>query len=176
MYTWTFLLAFIPLLTVAQVNNKRLVDSLEYVTDMPYMCESEEPYDIGCGSAIFWKVVQQKETIIPLLIDKLADSTTTEAFVANFGGRYAVGDVAYYALEEIIHGIPTFELLGVPFDADGCGSCSYWYHLRKDIENRKRFRKAFSKWYRKNKSNLIWVPSGQPFTGHHRGGMFHFKK
>jgi len=173
--TWTFILAFIPLLSIAQADNNGLVDSLKYVTDMPYMCESEKPYDVGCGSEIFWKVVQQKETVIPLLINKLADSTTTEAYVPNFGGQYTVGDIAYCALEEIIHGIPTFKLLGVKFDTHGCGYCAYWNHLRRDIKNRKKFQAAVRSWYEKNKSNLIWIPSGQPFTGPHNGGMFHLK-
>jgi hypothetical protein len=143
---------------------------------MPYMCESELPYGVGCGSKIFWKVVQQKDTIIPFLIDGLTDTTTTEAYVPNFGGQYAVGDIAYFALNEIINEVPTFELLGVAFDSQGCGFCSYWNYLRNDIANRKRFQNRVRNWYKTNKSNLIWVPSGQPFTGHHNGGMFQLKK
>jgi len=173
MNKWTLILIFIPTLTIAQVDNRKLVDSLKYVTDMPYICESERPYAIGCGSEIFWKAVQRKEIIIPFLIDKISDSTTTKAYVPNFGGQYAVGDIAYFALAEIIDGIPTFELLRVKFDKHGCGFCSYWNYLRSDIRNRERFEKSVRKWYKKNKSKLIWVPSGQPFTGHHNGGMFH---
>lgn len=169
-----YLLTFIPLLATAQVNNKKLVDSLQYVTDMPYICESE-PYGVGCGSKIFWKVVQQKDKIIPVLIDNLSDTTSSEAYVPNFGGKYAVADIAYLAMEEIIEGIPLFELLGVRFDAQDCGFCSYWKHVRADIKNRKRFQKAVRNWYRENKSNLLWVPSGQPFTGHHDGGLFYLK-
>src|SRR5688500_15883894 len=170
MNKWTIILILIPALATAQADNKRLVDSLRYVTDMPYMCESEKPYDIGCGSEIFWKAVQRKEKIIPFLIDKISDSTTTKAYVPNLGGQYAVGDIAYFALLEIIDGIPTFELLGVKFDNHGCGFCSYWNYLRNDIENRERFEKSVRKWYKDNKSKLIWVSSGQPFTGHHNGG------
>jgi hypothetical protein len=170
------MLVFFPLLTLGQVDNKKLVDSLKYVTDMPYMCESSLPYDIGCGSKIFWTVVQQKEAIIPLLIDNLTDTTTTPAYVPNLGGQYAVGDVAYFALNEIIDGIPTFKLLGVRFDKHGCGFCAYWNHLRADLKNRERFQKAVRQWYNKNKPNLVWVSSGAPFTGHHNGGMFHLRK
>lgn len=170
------LLLFVPLWTIAQVDQRRLVDSLAYVTDMPYICESELPYAIGCGSKIFWEVVQKKEAIIPFLIDKLTDTTTTEAYVPNLGGKYAVADVAYFALNEIIDGIPTFDLLGVAFDAQGCGFCSYWNYLREDMEHRKGFQSSVKEWYNTNKPNLIWVPSGQPFSGHQNGGMFHLKK
>jgi hypothetical protein len=172
MSKWTFILMLIPVLTTAQVDNRRLVDSLKYVTDMPYMCESEEPYANGCGSEVFWKTVQQKEVIIPFLIGKISDSTTTKAYVPNLGGQYAVGDIAYFALTEIIDGIPTFELLGVEFDKQGCGFCSYWNYVREDIKNRRRFERSVRKWYKDNKSRLIWVPNGQPFTGHHNGGMY----
>jgi hypothetical protein len=173
--TTIFLLAFSPLLATAQVNYNRLVDSLRYVTDMPYICESD-PYGIGCGSKIFWRVVQQKDKIIPALIAHLADTTSGEAYVPNFGGKYAIADIAYFALGEIIVGIPTFELLGVTFDSQGCGFCAYWKHLRADIKNRKRFQKEVRNWYRKNRSNLIWISNGRPFEGHHNGGLFYLKQ
>ena len=178
MNTCPFILIFLPLLTFAQTDNLKLVDSLKYVTDMPYMCESEMPYDAGCGSRIFWKIVQQKEAVIPFLIEKMADTTTTEAYVPNFGGQHTVGDIAYHALGEIIAEIPTFKLLGVKFDTRGCGYCAYWNYLRSNIENRIKFQAAVREWYRKNKSNLIWVPNGEPLTPlkYHNGGMFHLKK
>lgn len=65
-----------------------------------------------------------------------------------------------FALNEIIDGISTFELLGVAFDTPDCGFCAYWNYLRRDIRNRKGFQKAVRNWYKRNKQNLIWVPSG----------------
>ena len=169
-----------PLLADAQnTSHQKLVDSLKQVADMPYICESEN--SPGCGDKIFWRVVQQKQAIIPLLIDKLSDVTTARAVVPNFGGQWTVGDIAYSALQEIIQGIPTFELLGVKFDQAGCGYCSYWNHLRKSRQNRIRFQSAVRSWYNKNKQNLIWVVSNDFTTCdcqglHPNGGHFALKK
>ena len=105
----------------------------------------------------------------------------TSAYVPNLGGQYAVADVAYAALEEIIKDIPTFSLLGVKFDKKGCGYCAYWDHLRKNIRNRLKFQANVRKWYNKNKSNLVWVTSNVFLTCdchgiHPNGGHFELKK
>lgn len=124
---------------------------------MPYIGETID----GNGDEIFWKVVQQKQTIVPTLISLLTDTTESQAYVPNFGGQYTVADIAYDALCEIIHGIPTFELLGVKFDDDGCGYCTYWNYLRSDIKNRKNFQTKVNAWYKTNKKKLVWVNSNE---------------
>lgn len=176
------LLFFFPCLAFAQMDTKKLVDSLKFVTDMPYICHTplHSELSVGCGDRIFWQTVMQKQDAIPFLIDKLSDTTATEVSVPNFGGQYTVADIAYTALEEIIKDIPTFELLGVKFDEKGCGYCSYWYHLRK-LKNRKKFQKNVRDWYEKNKLNLVWVISKQILTcdcsaAHPNGGHFELKK
>ena len=142
-----FILAFLPGLTFGQKAWSKLIDSLKFVTDMPYMCEDDK--GPGCGDKIFWNVVKHRRNIIDPLIDKLTDTTSTKANVVLFGGFYTVADVAYSCIERIIPEIPTFELLGVEFDKQGCGYCSYWTHLRKDIRNRKNFQMAVRAWYLK---------------------------
>jgi hypothetical protein len=173
---------FFPCFTFAQTGNKILVDSLKFVTDMPYICRDTVPTKLsnGCGDKIFWRTVQQKQSIVNLLMDKLSDTTQTEAFVPNFGGQYTVADIAYTALQEIIKGIPTFELLGVKFDKNGCGYCSYWTHLQKNIKNRRKFQVNVQSWYENNKENLVWVTSSQILTcdcagRHPNGGHFELK-
>jgi hypothetical protein len=112
---------------------------------------------IGCGDELYWKVVRLHSSVIELLIDKLDDSTTTNAVVPIFGVSYTFADVAYTALEELIHNIPTFDLLGVPFDTAGCGGCSYWQHLNATYSNRQKFKAAVRVWYLTNKNNLVWI-------------------
>jgi len=175
----TFLLSICSSLLTAQTDLQKLVDSLKYITDMPYICETGTGE--GCGDRLFWKVVQQKEAAIPLLIARLSDATVTVATVPNFGGQWAVGDIAYSALSELILDIPTFELLGVPFDTRGCGYCAYWRHLRKRHKNRKQFKAAVSTWYESNKAALVWVVSDEFQTcdcsgKHPNGGHFELKK
>lgn len=177
------ILFLIPCLTIAQADNKKLVDSLKFVTDMPYICRDTVPTElsVGCGDKIFWRTVKQKQNIIPFLLDKLSDTTQTVATVPNFGGQYTVADIAYTALQEIIKDIPTFELIGVKFDERGCGYCAYWNHLQNGLKNRKKFQTNIRNWYNKNKSSLVWVKSNEILTcdcagRHPNGGYFELKK
>jgi len=151
----TFILLTISVSCFGQIdNNQKLIDSLKYVTDMPYICE--EVGSIGCGDNFFWEVVKQKQTIIPLLLHLLDDTTETKATVPNFGGQYTVGDICYSALQEIIHGIPTFDIAGIKFDSNGCGYCSFWNYIRQP-NNRIIFKTKITKWYNDCKQKLIWV-------------------
>ncbi len=175
----TLILTLLSFCSFGQVDNRKLVDSLKFVNDMPYICETGDGF--GCGDKIFWHVVQQKQTIVPVLIDILTDTTTTAATVANFGGQWTVADIAYHGLQEIIKSIPTFDLLGVKFQNKGCGYCAYWNYLRKDILNRKRFQKRVRKWYDDNKVNLVWVTSNDFMTcdcsgKHPNGGHFELRR
>ena len=141
------------------------VDSLKFVKEMPYMCQDfievnkRNPLTIGCGDELYWNTVRLNKNVIELLIDKLDDSTTTEAIVPLFGYNYTVADIAYTILQELIHNIPTFDLLGVQFDEEGCGYCSYWQQLNTDYSNRRKFKSTVKNWYHKYKDNLVWVES-----------------
>lgn len=143
---------------------KELSDSLKFVTDLPYICRDSvySNYAPGCGDRIFWKVVQQKKSIIPFLIDKLDDTTQTTVSVSYFGGYYTVADIAYVAMQEIIADIPTFQLLGVPFDKEGCGYCAYWNYVREDISHRRHFQKEVRKW--EDRLGGRWVESPKVLT------------
>jgi hypothetical protein len=141
------------------------VDSLKHLEEMPYICHdlielySGNVLTSGCGDQLYWNVVGLHSNVIELLIDQLDDSTTTVAIVPLFGEYYRVADIAYDALSEIIHDIPTFELLGVPFDEEGCGYCAYWQHLNSDFANRQKFKEAVRNWYVTNKEKLVWIES-----------------
>jgi hypothetical protein len=140
------------------------VDSLRFVKEMPYICGPGI-----CGDNLYWEAVGLRDSGIELLIDKLDDTTSTTANVVLFGGNYTVADIAYNAITEIIHDVPTFELLGVPLDKEGCCYCSYWQHLNKDFSNRQKFKEAVGNWYHKNKDSLVWVKSNDFATCDCRG-------
>jgi len=153
----------------------RQVDSLRFVEEMPYISKTGLS-----GDNLFWEVVRLGNSGIELLIDYLDDTTSTSAPVLFFGYNYMVADIAFAALTEIIHEIPTFELLGVPFDENGCGYCSYWQHLNENFTNRQKFKVAVREWYHKNKDNLIWVESNSFATcdcsgKHPNGGHYKLK-
>jgi hypothetical protein len=162
----TLICTFSTLLVLGQNSNTRLqskINDLKKITDMPYSCEDsiDSP---GCGQTYFWSIVTEKKDAVPYLINELIDTTYTSATVALFGGQWTAADIAYNALGEIIKGIPTFDLLCVPFDKAGCGYCTYWKHLRANYKNRLEFKKKVSKWYSTNEKNLIWVESKEVLT------------
>ena len=168
-----YVLIILPLFIFGQTDYQKQVDSIKFVKEMPYICEygiADKIFNSGCGDNLYWDVVKLKDKVIQLLIDKLEDTTITEAYVPNFGGYYTTADIAFVALEEIIHDIPTFELLGVKYDEKGCGYCVYWQHLRKKIKNRKKFKKEVQKWYDANKDNLVWEISNS-FSSCDCGGL-----
>ncbi len=175
----TFILFITSLASFGQINNtQKLIDSLKYTAEMPYICG--EDGSTACGDSIFWLVVKQKQEAISYLINSLNDTTETLASVPNFGGQYAVGDICFSALQEIIHGIPTFEIAEINFDSNGCGYCSFWNYIRNP-KNRNEFKLKMIKWYDENKQNLVWVVSEKyaicDCSGKHpNGGHFELKK
>jgi hypothetical protein len=173
----TYILILIPALTFSQTDNKTLVDSILYVDKVPHCLDAvTEQLDTN---GIFWKIVKMKDKAIPFLLDKIDDTTTTNAIVRHFGGYYTVGDLAYVTLQEIIHNIPTFELLGVPFDTNGCGYCAYWQHL-SDFTNRQKFKIALKNWYDQNQLNLLWTEykwkGEECFYRNPNNGYYDFRK
>ena len=178
MKNWILILLILPMFSYGQQTNENLVEDVKNITGLPYIGKYG---GVGCGDDIFWKLVEKKLEIVPLLIEKMNDTTKISVFVPNFGGKYTVADAAYLIISEIIKEIPTFELLGVEFDNEECGYCSYWFHLRSNIMNRNKFQKALSKWYGKNMKKLIWIEDNQILTGdcsgeHPNGGHYKVKK
>ena len=147
-------------LFICKGQNKQLkkkVEDLKFVKEMPYIPELS-------GDSLFWTVVTEKLPIVPLLIEKLDDTTVTEAAVHNFGGYYTVADVAYRAIGEIIHSIPTLDLaedskLAEPRE----GYWGYWHYIRRSYENRKKFKARVKKWYAKHKNQLEWVEDNRKY-------------
>jgi hypothetical protein len=93
---------------------------------------------------------------------------------------YAVSVKKYWA-HKIIKDIPTFQLLEIKFDKNGCGYCAYWNHLRKSPAQRIKFQKAVRRWYENNRTYLVWVASSSFLTCdcrgvHPNGGHFELKK
>ena len=155
-----FITSFIDLHYTQSKSDNIFLDSLKYISNMPYHCrdlESGVGIEPDCGDILFWEIIKNKLSIVEPLIELVSDTTISNAHVPYFGGNYSVGDIAYGAISEIIHGIPTFVLLGVEFDDKGCGYCSYWNHLRADNNNRVKFKLALKEWYNLNKDNLYWV-------------------
>jgi hypothetical protein len=187
----SIILILFPCFAFSQINIKDKIDSLKYVSEIPYECEiiqiinNKFPtdtfiYNIGCGDKLFWDAVKLKDKAIPNLIEQLDNIKETPASFPFQGGQCKVADISYIVLQEIIHGIPTAQLLNVnPKDFD-CGYC-YYYLTLMDKENRVKFKLAVLNWYFENKDQLIWVRNDKYETcdcngKHPNGGHFEIKK
>jgi len=136
------------------IRNK--VNNLRYVKEMPYIPELS-------GDSIYWSVVKEKLKVVPYLIEELDDTTETEATVPNFGGNYTVADIAFEAITEIIHGIPTKEFVEGPNELEKDGFWEYWNYTRSSYENRIKFKMRVEEWYKSNKNNLEWFEYTREF-------------
>lgn len=130
------------------------VDRLSAVTDLPYICSDLCRGGPGCGDALFWKVVRDGKLAIPYLVDQLDDATSTGVSVPNFGGKYAVGDVALTALEIIVD-VPHEALVGVTQSAD-CGECAWWKFVRASRENRELLERSVRRFLSEHEERLAW--------------------
>ena len=180
MKLFTYIVFLLPCLTFAQMDNEKLVDSLKYTTDVPFLDPHHYLKNFGCGDSLFWKIVKQKKEIVPLLLNKLTDTTKTNITVPIIGGKYTVADIAYAVIREIIAGMPTFDkLLSLDVDCDG-GRSHYW-ELTKYFMYRESFQNELEKWYNKNEIDFIWVSSNEFLTcdcdgKHPSGGHYELKK
>lgn len=180
-------LIFFPYLLNAQIDFKIKIDSLRYVKEIPYACEiiqiDNNPiqkdtfiYNIGCGDKLFWDAVRLKDLAISYLIEQLDNLEETKASFPFQGGQCKIADVSYIVLQEIIHEIPTAQLLNVNPKYFNCGY-SYYHITLKDKENRIKFKKAVSNWYQNNKDKMVWIPENKFGTcecsGKHPSGGFY---
>lgn len=147
----------------AQPDFNRIIDNFSNIQDMPYMCTGhidEVPWSPGCGDSIFWDALSYKEAIIPHLLDRLDDTTPSEAYVPNFGGIYTVGDISLVALKMLIWAIPVRDFVITLDDLEEeYGNWEYWDYIRERTENRAKFKNWMNSWYNVNKDKFVWVES-----------------
>ncbi|MDB5283592.1 MAG: hypothetical protein JWO06_2667 [Bacteroidota bacterium] len=118
------------------------------------------PGTSALGDSLYWNIVKERLAIVPYLINRIDDSSRTNAHVELFGGDFTLGDICYSALQDIIPEIPTLQLIR----KSGCtdpdnGYWNYWLFLRKDAQNRRKFKKEVANWFAINRDKLIWVNS-----------------
>lgn len=128
----------------------------------------------GCGDRHFWKVVTRKRLAIDGLINQLDNTRPSGANMVLKPYYYAAGDIAYVALREIIHDLPSIAtFLNIPNE-------DVIEYLHADITHRKQLKKAVQQWYRQHKADLVWVKSDVILAGdcsgkHPNGGHFKLK-
>ena len=139
-------------------NYKLQIDSLKTVEAMPYIPDLS-------GDDAFWNLTKGKLDIVPYLIGRITDTTSTAAYVPNFGGLYTIGDASVSALQEIIRDFPTIKLIeSDPRLLKEKAYGIYWEYVRSDFKNRIEFQRRARAWYEKNKRNLTWQPDDKLYA------------
>jgi hypothetical protein len=151
------------------------IENLKNINQMPYIPELS-------GDSLYWTIIIEKLDIVPLLIEKLDDTTITLAEVPNFGGYYTVADIANTAITEIIKDVPVLEMVEVKDDRIGFGN--YWNYTRSDFNNREKYKQRMLEWYQMNREKFIWnednriyrVSEDWKFDNKHPAGGYYLHK
>lgn len=127
---------------------QKKIEKLPQIKEMPYAPELS-------GDSIYWVIVKEGLKVIPYLIERLSDTTITEATVPIFGGYYTVADIANRAIYDIIREIPTLDFV-VNSNNPAGGYWYYWDYVRGGYNNRLMFQAKVKLWFEQNKINLVW--------------------
>ena len=153
---------------VSQIAYQKEISNLSKVKMMPYVPELS-------GDDFFWDAVKCKLDIVPFLIEILDDDRMTKANVNYFGGNYALGDISFYVITEIIRDVPTLELIKEWKNFDESRSYgNYWSYVRESKGNRATFKKKVKEWYKANKQNLVWIEDNELYLKEDKEGAQRF--
>jgi hypothetical protein len=118
---------------------------------MPYFPELS-------GDSLFWDFTKKRIAIVPALIERIDDTTLTNAYVPNFGSNYTIGDVCIRAIREIIIDVPIISLIEKDTTiVSEKGYGIYWEYVRESFKNRQLLKEKVKRWFNANKSKLIWI-------------------
>lgn len=157
----TLIFLFLGLAAQSENEIEFLIDNFSNIKDMPYICRKiDNDFSIGCGDSIFWKAVSKRDMIIPFLLERLDDTTTSLTSVPNFGGEYLIGDISLMILQVLIWGIPVLDLAEDKENPEPRnGYWGYWNYTRREPDNRVKFKKRIIDWYNQNKKDFVWIES-----------------
>lgn len=104
---------------------------------------------LDCTADIYWKIIKRGKASIPFLIERLTDSTKTNIYNNCKKDKLTIGEVAYFALEEIAE-FPALIVTQIQFDviSNGCWNFyDYFFNQKNKIE----YQKMVRKFYKENK-------------------------
>lgn len=104
---------------------------------------------LDCNADAYWQIISRGRASIPLLIESLTDTTTTNIYNHCKNGKLNVGDISYFALEEIAE-FPAFLVTHKQFDllyGDGCWT---FYDYLFNNTHKKEYQKMARDFYNAN--------------------------
>lgn len=122
---------------------KLMIDSLQYLkTDT-----------LDCKADLYWRIISKGDKAIPFLIDKLSDTTQLNASFACKTTRLNVGEISYFALNQIWY-FPQFTITHIQFDYTDDKGCWIFYEYLFNNDNKAKYQKLVKEWYTNNKSKF----------------------
>jgi len=156
------IILFLSLVSISfaqNINYEIKAQKVFEINSMPYAIEYS-------GDTLYWNLVKDGLGIVPFLIEKLDDSSSTQINVELTGGYYTIADISNFIIWDIIRDLPVFELTGSNKQLfESCGICYYWNYLRSNHSNRKKYKEDVSKWFYENVNNLVWFDDNEEFKG-----------
>lgn len=149
------------LLRAQNHNVKAMVDSLQYL----------KADTLDCSADLYWRIVAEGYKAIPLLADKLIDTTQTGIRFHCKAKPLNVGEVAYFALEEIAD-FPALLVTNIQFDLIKDGCWNFYGFLFINV-NKPGLKESIKRWYTKeiSKYKLESIPKGEQSACQKRFGI-----
>lgn len=122
---------------------KSMVDSLQYL----------KVDTLDCNASLYWRIVAQGGKAIPFLIDKLDDTTLTKISNNCKAIKLNVGEVAYFALQQIAF-FPAFVITHIQFDFSDNKGCWSFFDYFFNNANKRHYQDLVRKWYDDNKEKF----------------------
>ncbi len=103
---------------------------------------------LDCEADIYWKIIKRGKASIPFLIESITDTTLTNIYDYCKKGKLTVGEVSYFALNEIAE-FPEFSVTHIQFDVVENGCWNFFDYLF-NTKNKPEFQKMVRSFYHSN--------------------------
>lgn len=131
-----------------------LVNRINEIKKVPYRTVKFDSSEIdevswSCGDSLFWQIVKLGKDAIPILINKVGDSTKTGIRVPCRNRNLTIGSVAFMALDKIVS-IPAYLVFKIQWDVIKI-NCDFGYadgFLDYISERPVETRDKLAEWYR----------------------------
>lgn len=105
---------------------------------------------LDTNAVFYWEMIKRGEKSIPILIDCLSDTTLTNIYDKCKKGYLTVGDICYFALDEIAE-FPAFLVTNIEFcTIDVENNCWSFYYYLFENQNKPQFKIMVREFYTSN--------------------------
>ena len=109
---------------------------------------------LDCNADIYWRIICRGQSSIPLLIESLTDTTSTNVYNHCKNGKLNVAEVSYFALEELAE-FPAFLVTQIQYDVYDENGCWSFFDDFFDNSTKKSYQKKIMEFY--NSNNYVFV-------------------